>query len=309
MTCGHRATVSRSSSRSVAEVMAPTRVPTMPTGRRGSQCRPKIWSTPPSRAPEAITSSAPPGMTSSAGWKISRMRPGSSGAEARARAVASRIVVWASCPQAWQAPSTVDEWGRPVASVSGRASMSARSATHRSPVPMSQIRPVPVAMISGLRPAALSRPATSSVVPNSWRDSSGWACRCRNQASTSAALAVSHSSSQSGPRPAPRSGTVGILTPLSVNSTSEPPPGSLGASGRESRTVTRVLLALLWSASATNSPSRPRRRRRLISTSSRREPHQRLPVKGNRARVNQPHSLGAIQHHGPVVTVTAAGSC
>jgi hypothetical protein len=51
--------------------MAPTRVPTRPTSSRGSQCRPKIESTP-STPPAAITSSAPPGMTSSAGWKINR---------------------------------------------------------------------------------------------------------------------------------------------------------------------------------------------------------------------------------------------
>ncbi len=51
--------------------MGPTRRPTSPTSRLGSQCRAKTSSTPVSHPPSMI-SWAPPGMTSSAGWKISR---------------------------------------------------------------------------------------------------------------------------------------------------------------------------------------------------------------------------------------------
>ena len=51
--------------------MGPTRRPTSPTSRLGSLCSAKTSSTPFSHPPSMI-SCAPPGMTSSAGWKISR---------------------------------------------------------------------------------------------------------------------------------------------------------------------------------------------------------------------------------------------
>ena len=69
--------VRRTSIRSAAPVSGPSRSPTCPTSTVGSQCRLKIRSTP-SSAPAAIRSRAPPGMTSSAGWKSSRTRPCSS---------------------------------------------------------------------------------------------------------------------------------------------------------------------------------------------------------------------------------------
>lgn len=56
---------------SAADVIAPARIATLPTSRRGSQCKAKILVTP-AIAPVATTSMAPPGMTSSAGWKIRR---------------------------------------------------------------------------------------------------------------------------------------------------------------------------------------------------------------------------------------------
>ena len=59
-----------------AEVMGPIRVPTFPASRRGSQWTAKIRSTP-AITPWSITSSAPPGMTSSAGWKSRRTPVGS----------------------------------------------------------------------------------------------------------------------------------------------------------------------------------------------------------------------------------------
>ena len=102
---------------------------------------------------------APPGCTSSAGWKISRTRPGSAGARASARPAPSSIAVCASCPQACMTFVTVEANGSPVASCSGRASMSARSATQRSPWPTSQTRPVPPGRVRGSRPAAVSSAA------------------------------------------------------------------------------------------------------------------------------------------------------
>ncbi len=147
--------VRRSSSMSQAEVIGPTRVPTWPTSRRGSQCSAKMRSTS-SRPFAAMTSSAPPGWTSSAGWKTSRTRPGSrSATEASARPAPSSTEVCASCPHMCATPGTCETHGTSVCSCSGRASMSARSATVRGPEPMSQISPVP-----GSRRG--SRPADSS---------------------------------------------------------------------------------------------------------------------------------------------------
>ena len=64
---------------SAAEVIGPTLTATLPTASRGSQCSAKIRLTPDS-APAATVSIAPPGISSSAGWKISRKPTGSSGA-------------------------------------------------------------------------------------------------------------------------------------------------------------------------------------------------------------------------------------
>ena len=70
-------------------MIAPARRPTVPTSDEGSQCSANARSTP-SRPPAAITSSAPPGMTSSAGWKTSRTRPGSDAAAVRGRRSTAR---------------------------------------------------------------------------------------------------------------------------------------------------------------------------------------------------------------------------
>ena len=79
---------------------------------RGSQCSAKIRSTSLS-TPPSMASSAPPGTDSSAGWKISRTRPGSRSwrRSASASAAPSTIAVCASWPQAWQTPGTVDAYG------------------------------------------------------------------------------------------------------------------------------------------------------------------------------------------------------
>ena len=95
--------------RSQAAVMGPLRTPTLPASRRGSQCSPKMRSTE-AMPPAAMTSSAPPA-TSSAGWKMSRTRPGSrpeAACWARNSPAPRTMVVCTSWPQAWHALGTVE---------------------------------------------------------------------------------------------------------------------------------------------------------------------------------------------------------
>ena len=95
----------------------------------------------------------------------------------------STIAVCTSCPQACRRPRTVDANGRSVASCSGSASMSARSATQRSPRPTSQTRPVPPGRVRGSRPAARQQRARRTRwCACSARPSSGSACSARRQA-------------------------------------------------------------------------------------------------------------------------------
>ena len=146
----------------------------------------------PSSPPWATTSCAPPGMTSSAGWKISRTamprsRQASSWA-ASARPAPSSAAMWTSCPQAWQMPSWTEAHGRPLRSSTGSASRSARRATRyaASCGPRSATRPVPGSGRTRM-PAASSRRATSVVVRVSARASSGCACRSRRTSTSSGA--------------------------------------------------------------------------------------------------------------------------
>ena len=83
---------------SVPAVMGPTLRPICPMQSWGSQWKAKRRSRPCS-SPAATTSSAPPGMTSSAGWKISlaeRVSNPAPASSASTSAVPSTIVVWAS---------------------------------------------------------------------------------------------------------------------------------------------------------------------------------------------------------------------
>ncbi|SIM31221.1 Uncharacterised protein [Mycobacteroides abscessus subsp. abscessus] len=179
---------------SAADVIAPARIATLPTSRRGSQCKAKILVTP-AIAPVATTSMAPPGMTSSAGWKIRRTPDGSDGAELSAMAAPSKIAVCASCPQACATFGTVDEYAAPVRSCIGRASMSARSATRGpSSGPKSQVTPVPPGKTFGLRPASANRAATYSVVACSWRANSGCSWMCRRHRTSASVFSASHCS-------------------------------------------------------------------------------------------------------------------
>ena len=170
---------------SAAEVIGPGMIATRPTDSRGSQCSAKIRDTP-SSAPAAIASIAPPGINSSAAWKISRTPTGSSGAAASADAAPSSIAVWASCPQACATFGTVEAYGAPVRSAIGSASMSARNAMRGAcSGPKSQVNPVPPGSTFGFSPASTSRSATNWVVANSWRPNSGWRWMCRRHSTRS----------------------------------------------------------------------------------------------------------------------------
>ena len=176
----------RTVSESAAPVSGPSRRPTRPTSRLGSQCSPKTWSTPRS-APAASRCSAPPGMTSSAGWKSRRTRPGSSPrakTSDRARPAPTRPAVWTSWPQACATPGTVLFHGSVSRSSTGRASRSARRATRRSPVPMSAITPPPSSRLTD-QPEPSRALTTHSDVRASPQLSSGWACRSRRSATRS----------------------------------------------------------------------------------------------------------------------------
>ena len=179
---------SRIVSASAAPVRGPSRRPIRPTSRLGSQCSPKTWSTS-SRAPAASRCRAPPGMTSSAGWKSSRTRPASAPralASASARPAPTSPAVCTSCPHACATPGTVLRHGSVTRSSTGRASRSARSATSREPLPISAITPPPSRWLTA-QPVPSSALTTRSEVRSSAQLSSGWACRSRRSSTRSSA--------------------------------------------------------------------------------------------------------------------------
>src|SRR6478752_7444258 len=98
---------------SEADVMAPIRVPTLPTSMRGSQCSARILGTP-SSTPCSMHACAPPGMVSSAGWKMIRTvapRGDSWCMRCNTRAMPSMVVVCTSWPHAWVTPWFLDDGG------------------------------------------------------------------------------------------------------------------------------------------------------------------------------------------------------
>ena len=163
----------------------------------------------PSIAPSATMSSAPPGWTSSAGWKISRTRPGSAGADGQREAGAEQHrgvrVVPAGVHHA------VRRWrrtGSPVSSCSGqRVQVGAqRDAAARR----SRCRRPGRCRRAGC--GARGRPRSAAGRPARWcgarrgraraaRGSPGASRRRRRGAR------ASQESSQAGPLPAPRSAT------------------------------------------------------------------------------------------------------
>lgn len=180
------------SSRSQAEVMAPVRSPILPASTRGSQCTASILPTP-SSTPQSMASAAPPGSTSSAGWKISRTGRGSRpffSSSASTSPAPSTTAVCTSCPQACARSGTVERYEHSVfMSGMGRPSMSARRASMGRPPshsPMSHTSPVPTASTRGFSPARSSRSLIAAVVRNSWLPSSGCMCKSRRNSTSSA---------------------------------------------------------------------------------------------------------------------------
>lgn len=184
---GPRTTMSTSST---AAVMAPVLVPTCPAGRVGSQWSATAWSTP-SRAPSSMAKDAPPGTTSSAGWNSSLTFPGKVCPMSRrafsASPAPSTTAACTSCPQAWHAPGTLDLYETSFSSSTGRASMSARRRVSGPGAPPSRSATSPLLESSrGSRPAVSSLSARSRVVRTSFHEVSGWACRSRRNATSSA---------------------------------------------------------------------------------------------------------------------------
>ena len=226
--------------RSAPAVIGPERNPSRPTSILGSQCNAKTRCRP-SISPSASTSRDPPGVSSSAGWKISRTercRRSWRRSSERTRAVPSSAAVCASWPQAWQIPARCDRYGTSLTSCSGSASMSARKPRAGcSPVvpSTSQMTPVPLDSTRGSRPAALSRSPIAAVVTCSSWPSSGWRWRRRRNSMSSASklfasasisslaaggsiLLVSHprgraSRRRSAPVPSPQNASGGVYTP------------------------------------------------------------------------------------------------
>ena len=82
-----------------------------------------------SKAPSSIIKEAPPGKTSSPGWKISLIVPSNwSLIWFKIAAAPSTELVCTSCPQACITPTFLEAKSSPVFSVIGRASISPRMA-------------------------------------------------------------------------------------------------------------------------------------------------------------------------------------
>ena len=138
-----------------------------------------------------MTSSAPPGMTSSAGWKISRTAARAAGVLRAARRAPGRRRAGRRCARRGRRRGrrrrSVERArrGRSASRDRQRVEVGAqRDAVRRSAAPMSATSPVPGSSRTS-SPARSSRSATSAVVRTSARASSGWACRSRRSATSS----------------------------------------------------------------------------------------------------------------------------
>src|SRR3954451_23590104 len=222
-------------------------------------------------APAATRSRAPPGASSSAGWKRKRSSPPGrrSRASASTFAAPSSMAVWPSWPQACMTPGFSDAKSTPLASSIGRGSMSALSATTGPgrPVPS---RPT-TAFSAGRctsrpspKPASVS--ATYPAVSRSWKLSSGWRCRWRRHSTTRATTDSTPSSTPALP--------VSVMVEL--------------ATPRAGRPV-RARQALLGGDGAV-----ARERARREDPYQRRDPDERDPAVGVRGRAEpvRAHGVG-----------------
>ena len=167
----------------------------VPVGKSGATCWANMASTwGSSRAPSAIIFFAPQSAaSSSAGWNTSLTLPAKlSRMSMRTWAAPSSMAAWVSWPQACITPGVCDAKGRPVSSLMGRASMSARRPTHLGllvvaaavvaavgAVPsITAVTPYPPTFSLGSRPMSRSRAAIYAAVSFSSWLSSGCACMC-----------------------------------------------------------------------------------------------------------------------------------
>src|SRR5574337_534424 len=162
-----------------------------PTRMPGQLWMPKIASIGNfSNRPSRIISRAPP-PPSSAGWNTRYTVPSKLRCFAKCRAAASSIAVWPSWPQACILPGWVLACAKWLCSVSGSASMSARSPTARLDVPFFTMPTTPVLprpRCTGM-PQSVSALAMTSAVRSSWKHSSGWAWMSRRMVVMAAASA------------------------------------------------------------------------------------------------------------------------
>ena len=161
-----------------------------PAGCLEVTCRPKMaLGVGCCSAPSLIISSAPPsspsGGISSAGWKMNFTLPAiSARSPARMVATAIRMATWQSCPQACITPTCSpfhtararEANGRSTSSVTGRPSMSARSATTLPGLPPLSKPTTPVwatPVFTSSKPRLRRCSATRDAVRNSRLPSSG----------------------------------------------------------------------------------------------------------------------------------------
>ena len=177
---------------SEAEVMAPIRVPILPDVDPGVAVQRQDARHAVQDALLDARASAPPGMVSSAGWKITRTRAGNrlqiELAQDQCDTQHHRGVDVVAAGMADAVVST-EANSRPVSSMIGRASISARRPMAIGPSPTSTERPVPSSGAVPIR-AAVNRAASFSVVRNSLCDSSGCGAGPGGSASAQPAAAM-----------------------------------------------------------------------------------------------------------------------
>ncbi len=138
----------------------------------------------PSRPPSLITSSAPPGGCSSAGWNINLTEPGKlSLCRIRSLAAPNIIAMWASCPQECMKPGCCDIYSLlncVGSSIISSPSISVRSAMHfPGPLPCIVAMTPVLAINFPSSPISSRSSITAFCVLNSWKLNSGILCNRR----------------------------------------------------------------------------------------------------------------------------------
>ncbi len=169
----------------------PSTTPTAPTGSAGVTCSATHTAGLGKRANSpSLSNASAPRPRSSAGWPIITSVPRQrSLMPASTRAVPTKIDMWASWPQACITPTSRPSssfaraalaYGRPVASVTGSASMSVRTrSVGPAPLRRTPTTPHPPTRSVTSNPALRSSAAIRADVRCSWSESSGAPCRVR----------------------------------------------------------------------------------------------------------------------------------